>query len=105
MVVISKQIDEFMMQEGYLKMDLPQIERCFHLCTFRIARLPKNIRVMKTEDYDTMEYRKCSRQKALNVLGWQEFWLGLGRTAFHASTTRRRGQFSIQFSWDFWKYK
>jgi len=103
MIVISEEIDQFLIKDGCNYEDLHQIKKCFHKCKFKMAKMPREYSKMTTADFDVLQYKRCSRQKALDVLGWQEFWLGLERTAFHASTSREKSNVSIHFSWDFWK--
>ena len=103
MIVISKEIDTFLLKDGYLKEDLKYIKECSQKCNFQIARLPKGIAQMTTQDYDNLMYRNCSKQVALNKLGWQSFWLGIGRTSGHCSTIRENNGYSVRFEWDFWK--
>lgn len=52
---------------------------------------------MTTQDFDSLEYKHCSKRTVLNTLGWQSFWLGIGRTAGHASTLRQNNEYSVSF--------
>lgn len=101
--MLTKRIQEFLISNGFLKEDLAQIEECFHKCKYKIAKMPKLYGDMSTDDFDKLKYERCSRQQALDTLGWQEFWLGIGRTAFHASTTRQKGRMTVSFSWKYWR--
>ena len=101
MVVISKEIDTFLLKEGYLREDLKNIKECSIKCRFQIAHMPKELSQMTTQDFDKLVYKHCSKQTALNALGWQSFWLGIGRTAGHASTLRQNNGYSVSFNLSF----
>ena len=99
MIEISKAVETFLIKEGgYPQEDLQQIKESYYRCKYEIAHMPKDEADMTTHDYDELQYRRCSRRRALDTLGWQSFWLGLGRAAFHGSTTRNKGTESISFT-------
>lgn len=97
MIVISKEIDTFLLKKGYLSEDLKCIKECSNKCRFKIAHMPKELSQMTTQDFDSLEYKHCSKRTVLNTLGWQSFWLGIGRTAGHASTLRQNNEYSVSF--------
>lgn len=62
---------------GYLKSDIPQIEEAIHISTYTLI------------DSDDNDLGRLSVEEAIEVLGRKSFIFGIARSAFHWSACRK----------------
>lgn len=68
--VLTEEDKALLLKWGYLKEDLPQIEEAANVSTF------------------TVDSRSATWETACNAIGRQEFLSGIGRSAFHFTSSR-----------------
>jgi len=82
MKTLNKEHQEIILNFGYLKQDLKQIEKALSKTDFELSTPEKN------------QDKKITINKAVKILGEELFLSGMCRSSFHYSAVRenRRGQ-------------
>ena len=74
---LSEKDIKSLLNAGYLKSDIPQIEKAISRSTYTLIKA------------DTTKEERLSVKEAIRLLGWNTFLSGISRSAFHWSSWRR----------------
>lgn len=73
---LTKEDIKLLLNMGYLKSDIPQIEKAIHISTYKLI------------DSDYNDLVRLSVKESIEVLGRKTFLSGIARSAFHWSACR-----------------